>query len=257
MYRNAYFQKRRRTRFAPSAIVCARLALWVLVAGVFFRLIGFVSAAEAVLLIGFASALAGLAIILSLFAVSRIWFGAFSGVQTAISAFVLALVALSPLLVAGVLALTKPLTNDVATLAQEPPRLYISLASSQERNGLLGVPVAAPTMPNSLFPVRSSLRSEEVASFAKQIAEQEGWELSAEFSSNEGMRRRLAFTDKTLVLGFVDDIIVEIRDSGERAEIHVRSASRLGKSDLGANEKRIRRFLNKISLAMSSATLSN
>ena len=47
----------------------------------------------------------------------------------------------------------------------------------------------------------------------------------------------LAATYRSAVFGFVDDI--EIRLDREQGLLHLRSASRVGKSDLGANLKRI------------------
>eukprot|EP01128_Nolandella_sp_AFSM9_P001938 TRINITY_DN1233_c0_g1_i1.p1 TRINITY_DN1233_c0_g1~~TRINITY_DN1233_c0_g1_i1.p1 ORF type:complete len:101 (-),score=24.84 TRINITY_DN1233_c0_g1_i1:192-494(-) len=45
--------------------------------------------------------------------------------------------------------------------------------------------------------------------------------------------------DTTKLVKFVDDIVVEIRNTNE---IHIRSKSRLGAYDFGANRKRIERF---------------
>ncbi len=49
---------------------------------------------------------------------------------------------------------------------------------------------------------------------------------------------------KTPLMGFVDDVEFYF-DSGQNV-IHVRSASRLGKSDLGVNRKRVEEIRSKI-----------
>lgn len=56
----------------------------------------------------------------------------------------------------------------------------------------------------------------------------------------------IAATFSSAVFGFVDD--VELRGDAESGVIHLRSASRVGRSDLGANRKRVelirQRFLD-------------
>ena len=42
---------------------------------------------------------------------------------------------------------------------------------------------------------------------------------------------------------FVDDVWVEVQPDGEGAVVHVRSRTRMGRGDLGANARRIRTYL--------------
>ncbi len=51
-------------------------------------------------------------------------------------------------------------------------------------------------------------------------------------------------TFKTPVMGYTDD--VELLLDTDKNELHIRSASRLGKSDLGANKKRIDRIRQQL-----------
>ncbi len=53
-------------------------------------------------------------------------------------------------------------------------------------------------------------------------------------------------TDTTLWFGFKDDVAIRIRPDGSGSRIDVRSVSRVGRSDLGANARRIRAFLELI-----------
>ena len=58
---------------------------------------------------------------------------------------------------------------------------------------------------------------------------------------------RIEATDRDLWFGFVDDVVIRITPaaaSGSR--IDVRSLSRVGRSDLGTNAKRIRAFLARL-----------
>lgn len=53
-------------------------------------------------------------------------------------------------------------------------------------------------------------------------------------------------TDTTFWFGFKDDVVVRVRDSGSGSEVDVRSVSRVGLSDLGANAARIMDLLNRL-----------
>lgn len=50
-------------------------------------------------------------------------------------------------------------------------------------------------------------------------------------------------TDTTFWFGFTDDIVIRVSPAGDGARIDVRSKSRVGIGDLGANARRIRAFM--------------
>jgi uncharacterized protein (DUF1499 family) len=50
-------------------------------------------------------------------------------------------------------------------------------------------------------------------------------------------------TDSTFWYGFTDDIVIRVRSEGTGARVDVRSVSRVGRSDLGANARRTRPYL--------------
>ena len=53
-------------------------------------------------------------------------------------------------------------------------------------------------------------------------------------------------TATTFWFGFKDDVVVRIRSTANGSIVDVRSVSRVGRSDLGVNAKRIRAILNGI-----------
>ncbi len=77
----------------------------------------------------------------------------------------------------------------------------------------------------------------------RQAQQQKHWEVT--FSdANAGVIEAVAVTP---LLRFRDDVIVRIRPDGEGgARVDMRSKSREGRSDLGANAKRIRAFLANV-----------
>ena len=52
--------------------------------------------------------------------------------------------------------------------------------------------------------------------------------------------------DRTLAFGFYDDVVIRVSPLGRGSRIDVRSASRFGRHDLGANAARVRHILNEI-----------
>ncbi|MBI5849049.1 MAG: DUF1499 domain-containing protein [Nitrospirae bacterium] len=53
-------------------------------------------------------------------------------------------------------------------------------------------------------------------------------------------------TDTTFWFGFRDDIVIRITPEGNGSRVDLRSLSRVGRSDVGANAGRIRRYLNAL-----------
>jgi uncharacterized protein (DUF1499 family) len=64
---------------------------------------------------------------------------------------------------------------------------------------------------------------------------------------------RLEATDTTLLFGFKDDIVVRITPHGNGSVVDVRSQSRIGGSDFGANASRVRAYLKRVATASGAA----
>ena len=68
------------------------------------------------------------------------------------------------------------------------------------------------------------------------------WEIVA----SDPAQDRIEATATTFWFGFKDDIVVRIAAEGAGSRLDVRSLSRIGKSDVGANARRIRDYLAKV-----------
>ena len=78
---------------------------------------------------------------------------------------------------------------------------------------------------------------------ALSAAREMGWEIV----DSDPARGRIEATDTTLWFGFKDDVVVRVRSEGSGSRIDVRSVSRVGRSDVGTNARRIRDYLEKLS----------
>lgn len=74
---------------------------------------------------------------------------------------------------------------------------------------------------------------------ALAVAQDAGWEI---VTADKGSGR-IEATDTTRWFGFTDDIVVRLTPWGAGTRIDVRSVSRVGRSDIGTNARRIRRYL--------------
>ncbi len=69
-----------------------------------------------------------------------------------------------------------------------------------------------------------------------------GWQIDAAVPTDG----RVEATATTFWFGFKDDIVVRIRPQGSGSRVDVRSVSRVGKSDVGTNARRVRAYLAKV-----------
>ena len=69
-----------------------------------------------------------------------------------------------------------------------------------------------------------------------------GWEV-VDADAGRGV---IEATATTLWFGFKDDVVIRITPTATGSRVDVRSVSRIGKSDVGANAARIRNYFAKL-----------
>ena len=79
---------------------------------------------------------------------------------------------------------------------------------------------------------------EQVFDAAAAVGRELGWEVTDE----DRAKGTIQAVATTRLMRFKDDVTVTVTPAGERVSVNVRSHSRVGKGDLGANAKRIRLF---------------
>lgn len=88
---------------------------------------------------------------------------------------------------------------------------------------------------------------DETAEIVRVIIADMGMELLDETLTDEGWL--IEATYKSRWFGFIDDFVVRVSPEGSMSLVDVRSKSRVGGSDLGANAKRVRAFFKKLHAA--------
>lgn len=89
-----------------------------------------------------------------------------------------------------------------------------------------------------LKPLMAEMSPAKAYENALQIAEQLKWKVTMKDSSQTIFEA----VDETAIFGFKDDIVVRVRPYNSGSRIDLRSVSRVGISDLGANAARIEKF---------------
>jgi len=119
-----------------------------------------------------------------------------------------------------------PLRADAPNTLDRPPML-----AAQQREGY-----------PDLAPLTLSLPPERVFNRALDVAGRMGWEIVG----SDQASGRIEATDTTRWFGFKDDIAVRVMPWGSGTRVDMRSVSRVGRSDVGTNARRIRDFLDEL-----------
>jgi uncharacterized protein (DUF1499 family) len=140
-----------------------------------------------------------------------------------------------------------PYIHDIATDTRDPP-VFVTLLATRKAtpNGADygGPEVAAQQLkayPN-VRPIVLALPQQQAFDRALEAARAMGWEIAAA----DAAAGRIEATATTLWFGFKDDIIVRVTGQGASSRIDVRSVSRVGQSDIGANARRVQEYLSKL-----------
>ncbi len=169
----------------------------------------------------------------------------------------LALLAAPALVILQMLRL--PQLNDISTDINDPPAFSRSRAALAARGGH----VPSERAPESRLPQREAYQ--RIIPIILDIPADEAFELALKAAANMGWRiieksppggraatGRIEAVATTPVLRFTDDVTVRIRTRVDGARIDVRSVSRIGRHDLGANARRIQSFADEMQLLSSS-----
>lgn len=143
-----------------------------------------------------------------------------------------------------------PPIHDVTTNVDDPPELrqIAKLPANEGRD--LSYPHGGEKVPElqregypDLAPIELGVPPERAFDLARRVVDDLGWTLvwsNAELGAIEAW-------DETEIFRFVDDVAVRIRPGpGNGSVIDLRSVSRVGRSDLGANAARIQAFEKRL-----------
>lgn len=197
------------------------------------------------------------ALALALLAFVRIWQRGHRGVGMAAGALLLCLILLAPAGYVGFMLVTRPALADISTDIDDPPAFSRSMAALTAREGRVP-PDVAPEMRRlqrqayaKITPIVLEEPAQAAFELARKAAAALGWQIIE--TSRPGGRSgagRIEAVARGRFLRFSEDITIRIRPRVDGSRIDIRSASRIGSHDLGANAKRIAAFAAEIDLLL-------
>jgi uncharacterized protein (DUF1499 family) len=139
-----------------------------------------------------------------------------------------------------------PAIHDISTDTADPPRFAAVVPLRAGAPNSLDHSAEVAALQRSAYPdlapAMLDLPPARTLALAEQAARAMGWEIVA-VSPHD---LRIEATATTRLFGFKDDVVVRVTPSPQGSRVDVRSVSRVGRSDLGANAERIRAYLRTL-----------
>jgi len=133
--------------------------------------------------------------------------------------------------------------NDVTTTPDDPPSFRRAALLPENRGRDMTYPLSNIGPQRKAYPDLKPLARDDAPESAYEAAlaaakRMPRWTIVAA----DAAARSIEAAAATAVLRFKDDVVIEVRPHGSGSAIHVRSKSRLGRGDFGANAERIRAY---------------
>ena len=137
-----------------------------------------------------------------------------------------------------------PAIHDITTDTLDPPAFTEAPKFRGESSNSLKLDAETLEAQRAAYPDLETLVTtdsiEDVFNRATASANELGWEIYHQ-DLNAGV---IEAVDTTAVMGFKDDIVIRLRTNADGTLLDLRSVSRVGVSDLGANAARIHNFMD-------------
>ena len=172
------------------------------------------------------------------------------GMSTAVTAMLMALSAIGSIGALAWKASRVPPIHDISTDTEHPPRFVAVLPLRAA--ALNPVEYGGPTIADQqrkafpdITPLTLDMPPGRAFDRALAAARTMKWELVA----SDPAAGRIEATDTTFWFGFKDDVVIRVTPAPGGSRVDVRSLSRVGVGDIGANAARVRTFLRTLSAA--------
>lgn len=250
----------------PLALWASRFSLFALalILVVFFlHRLGILGTPVAMTATGVAFACAGLGILIGLVAWISVWTRGRKGAgRVAVGILGGCVLWLWPL-AAMPSYMSLPPISDVSTDTANPPR-FAAIAKERAPGAR---PIAYPgeraaRLQLAAYPDLRTLvvdrSAEELFEHARLTAAGRrglGWKIAAlePPSIRPPKPGILEATSRTTIIGFTDDVVIRVTGNDAEARLDIRSASRYGRHDFGANASRIRRFIRELQARLDAS----
>lgn len=153
------------------------------------------------------------------------------------------------------MAQSNPFIHDITTDFENPPAIVAGadfdrvnppeyVGDEQVRGSEVTVAAAQREAFPDIGPMTVDAGVDQTAEEVRRIVEDMNMEILRESETENGWVLEAAYTSTWF--GFVDDFVVRLTDEGGATRVDIRSKSRVGGSDLGANAERVRDFMSRL-----------
>lgn len=194
-----------------------------------------------------------LAIVLALLAAVRIWRRGGHGTAHVLAALLISAGLLGWPLSVLPMARQLPEINDVTTDVASPPE-FVALAGARKvpangatYRGPAFAELQAKAYPD-LVPLKVNRPREETFDLVVEAVRRQKMTVAREEPPTSEPRRpgTIEAVDRTLIIGFYDDVTIRVDGDDKASVVDIRSASRYGRHDFGRNAERVRRLMREI-----------
>lgn len=138
-----------------------------------------------------------------------------------------------------------PPIHDITTDTEDPPAFTLLAEDRAEAPNEVAYPGQDTARQQKsaypeLRPVILDMSVKSAMDAAQETIQKRGWEIAGTSDNT------LEATATTRWFGFKDDVVIRITELPSGVKVDMRSASRVGKSDLGTNAERIQAFLEDL-----------
>jgi uncharacterized protein (DUF1499 family) len=255
MARRPYFGEER----SALATWAGRLGIFALVVAALSAVVvrtGLLEIGPALATFAAALACAALAVLLALASSVPIWRQGKTGIGRAVLGLFLGAALLAYPAYLGSRALKLPAINDITTNPADPPRFAV-LARLRPRGSSDYPGAASAALQRQAYPAIEPLQVSATPQVAYEatlaLVQKRKWRVVDALAPSPARRNgTIEAIAQTMLMGFRDDIAIRVSPSGGSAQIDMRSASRYGQHDFGANAGRIVSFLSDLDDVISA-----
>jgi uncharacterized protein (DUF1499 family) len=249
--------------YSQLAIWARRLAVFSLTAtllGVVVVRSGMLDLVPALATLGGAIALAIAAMLLAIGAFAVIWKDGLKGFGYALTAMLIGIALLGyPAYLAG-RAYWQPAIYDITTDPIDPPRFEaIARLRPRDANDIRYAGLYTAEQQREAYadiePIEAAATAQKAFEAAIAVATKRKWRV-VDARAPQALRRdgHIEAIARTPVLGFRDDVVIRVRPTRDGVRVDLRSASRYGRHDFGANAARVRGFIEEFDEALAALT---
>jgi len=203
------------------------------------------------------TALALVALLVSLIALARLWHTGDQGWGRALSGLVLSGLCLLPVAYFGMLALRYEPATDLATTNRgDLPLVFDAETTTMPAPRLLTAPqleAAYPNVKTRLYP----LDALQIYDIVLRMAEAQGWTIRLNRPPADAMGQGRINAQITTLFGWREEAVLRVIGTSEGATVDMRSASLNALHDFGSNGQRIEAFLTELDDAVTVTLRDN